>query len=101
MALRSRPVRGRTRRGHRRGFHAIFKLAANARLRLFLCWLLSVQAAAILDVIRRERAWHYLAGLALASGMLLYLMRTQWFPMPADKDTAMIAIIPSMIVLAL
>jgi hypothetical protein len=83
------------------GFHAIFKLAANARLRLFLCWLLSVQVAAILDVIRRERVWHYLTGIALTSGMLLYLMRTQWFPLPADKDTAMIAIIPSMIVLAL
>src|SRR5207253_548742 len=44
------------------GFHALFKLAANARLRLFLAWLLSIQLAAILEIIRRERAWHFLGG---------------------------------------
>ena len=32
---------------------------------------------------------------------MLYLMRNWWFPEPMDKDTAMISIIPSMIVLGL
>ena len=83
------------------GFHALFKLAANARLRLFLCWLLSIQLAAILDVVRRERAWHYLAGVAVVAGVMLWLMRRWWFPEPMDQDTAMLSILPSMIVLAL
>jgi len=84
------------------GFHALFKLAANARLRLFLCWLLSIQLAAVLDVIGRERrAWHFLAGILVTAGVMLYLMKSWWFPLPMDKDTAMISIIPSMIVLAL
>jgi hypothetical protein len=80
-------------------FHALFRLAANARLRLLFCFLLSAQAAAILDIIRKERAWHYLAGVATTAWMLLHLIRHEWFPGVADKDTAMIAIIPSMLVL--
>jgi hypothetical protein len=83
------------------GFHALFKLAANARLRLFLCWLLSIQLAAVLDLIRRERAWHFLAGILVTSAVMLWLMQKWWFPEAMDKDTAMISIIPSMAVLGL
>ena len=83
------------------GFHALFKLAANARLRLFLCWLLSIQLAAVLEIIRRERAWHFLGGILATAGVMLYLMRNWWFPEPMDKDTAMISIVPSLIVLGL
>jgi hypothetical protein len=101
-------------------FHAVFKLAANARLRLLFAWLLSVQAAAAVDLMVRRgdeassaaggadtsTEWRldslpYLAGLALTAGTLLYLMNTEWFPAQGFKDTAMIAIIPSMIVLGL
>jgi hypothetical protein len=83
------------------GFHALFKLAANARLRLFLCWLLSIQLAAVLDIIRRERAWHFLLGIAVTSGVMLWLMHAWWFPDPMDRDTAMLSILPSLVVLAL
>lgn len=80
-------------------FHAVFRLAANARLRLLFCFLLSAQAAAILDIIRKEKACHYLAGVATTSLMLWRLISHEWFPGVADKDTAMIAILPSMVVL--
>lgn len=97
-------------------FHAVFKLAANSRLRLLFAWLLAVQAGAVLDLLLRNQSqpaptgasdaqpassWPYLAGLAITSATFLYLMNTEWFPGPADQDTAMIAIIPSMCVLGL
>ncbi|MCU1348183.1 MAG: hypothetical protein JWO56_1213, partial [Acidobacteria bacterium] len=82
------------------GFHALFKLAANARLRLFLCWLLSIQLAAVLDSITRERAWHFLAGILVTAGLMLYLMKTWWFTLQMDEVTAMISIFPCMMVIA-
>ena len=80
-------------------FHLIFSLAANARLRLLLCFLLSIQAAAALTLIEREREWWFLAGIAIAAAVLLLLMNTTDFPNAAAKDTAMLAILPSMVVL--
>ncbi|MEO8033862.1 MAG: YfhO family protein [Acidobacteriota bacterium] len=97
-------------------FHAVFKLAANTRLRLLFAWLLAIQAGAVLDLMLRHRpqsrltadrgtqpvsGWPYLSGLAITAAIFLYLINTEWFPAPADKDTAMIAILPSMSVLAL
>ncbi|MGZ7040084.1 MAG: hypothetical protein ACXVJO_18055, partial [Thermoanaerobaculia bacterium] len=80
-------------------FHLIFSLAANARLRLLLCFLLSTQAAAVLSLIERERAWWYLAGVAAAGCVLLALMNTIDFPSAFAHDTAMLSILPSMVVL--
>ncbi|MGZ7081080.1 MAG: YfhO family protein, partial [Thermoanaerobaculia bacterium] len=80
-------------------FHLIFSLAANARLRLLLCFLLSTQAAAVLSLIERERAWWYLAGVAAAACVLLALMKTIAFPSAFAHDTAMLSILPSMVVL--
>ncbi|HMC20216.1 MAG TPA: hypothetical protein VKL19_00050 [Thermoanaerobaculia bacterium] len=82
-------------------FHLVFALAANARLRLLLCWLLAAMTAAIIDITLRERAAYLLAGLAIAAGMLLYLMMKVPFPDAVKKDTAMIAIAPSLTVIAL
>lgn len=82
-------------------FHLAFALAANARLRLILCWLLAAMTAAIIDVTLRERAVYLLSGLAVAAAVFLYLMTTVGFPDPAKKDTAMIAIMPSLLVIAL
>ena len=81
-------------------FHFVFKLAANARLRLMLCWLLAAMAAAIIDVTLRERPAYLLAGSAIAGSMLLYLMMKMPFPDAVRKDTAMMAILPSVVVLA-
>ncbi len=81
-------------------FHAVFKLAANARLRLLLCFVLSVLAASTVDSLQRGRIRPYLAGLAAASLILLGLFYRTVFPNDWARDTAMLAILPSMIVLA-
>ncbi len=82
-------------------FHLVFALAANARLRLLLCWLLAAMTAAVIDVTLRERPAYLLAGAAIAAAMLLYLMTTIGFSSAVAKDTAMIAILPSLVVLAI
>lgn len=82
-------------------FHFVFALAANARLRLMLCFLIAAMAAAIIDVTLRERPAYLLAGSAIAGGMLLYLMMKMPFPDAVRKDTAMIAILPSLVVIAI
>ena len=82
-------------------FHFVFRLAANARLRLLLCLLAAAMTAAALDTARRERPFPFLLGVMIAAGMLLYFMCTFPFMTLPPKDTAMIAILPSIIVLAL
>jgi len=81
-------------------FHLIFKLAANARLRLMLCWTLAVMTAAALDAVLRDRAVFLLAGCLVTASALLWLMTSTEFPPEWDaKSAAMMAILPSMIVL--
>ena len=80
-------------------FHLIFKLAANARLRLMLCWMLAVMTAAALDAVLRDRAAFLLFGGLVTASMLLWLMTRMDFPGDWEKSTAMMAILPSMIVL--
>jgi hypothetical protein len=80
-------------------FHLVFKLAANARLRLMLCWMLAVMTAAALDAVLRDRAVFLLAGGLAAALMLLWCMTKMPFPGAWEKSAAMMAILPSMIVL--
>lgn len=81
-------------------FHLIFKLAANARLRLMLCWMLAAMTAAALDAVLRDRAVFLLGGCLVTASMLWWLMTHMDFPPEWDsKSAAMIAIWPSMIVL--
>jgi hypothetical protein len=80
-------------------FHLVFKLAANARLRLMLCWMLAVLTGAALDAVLRDRAAFLLFGGLVTASMLLWLMTRMEFPGPWEKSTAMMAILPSMIVL--
>ena len=80
-------------------FHAVFKLAANARLRLLLCFISAILTAALIDMLERGAIRIYLIGIACAAALLAYLMFTVGFPLPWHKDVAMLAIIPSMIVL--
>src|SRR6185436_10597283 len=79
-------------------FHAIFKMAANARLRLLLCFLLSIQSAAALDLVLRKRSWEFLAGIAAAAAVLLGLTRIG-FPNDYNHDTAIVSMLPSLAVL--
>jgi len=80
-------------------FHLIFKLAANARLRLMLCWMLAAMTAAALDAVLRDRAAFLLFGGLVTAAMLLWLMTRMPFPGEWEKSAAMMAILPSMIVL--
>lgn len=82
-------------------FHFAFRLAANARLRLLLCWTAAAMTAAAIDTARRERATPFLLGVLTAAIILLGIMLKVDFPNAAAKDTAIIAILPSILVLAL
>ena len=82
-------------------FHLIFRLAANARLRLLFCFLLALMTAAALDIAQNERRSDLLAGCAMAALMLLGLLATTHFPSAPLRDTAVLAILPSVLVLAL
>lgn len=82
-------------------FHFVFRLAANARLRLLLCWIAAAMTAAAIDNARRERSIPFLLGVLASAAFLFYLMLTFPFSTAAAKDTAMIAIIPSIVVLTM
>jgi hypothetical protein len=82
-------------------FHFVFRFAANARLRLFLCWIGAALTAAAIDTARRERSIHFLAGILTTAAILLSLMLTRSFPSALAKDMTLIAILPSVLVLVL
>jgi len=82
-------------------FHFVFRLAANARLRLFLCWIGAAMTAAAIHVARRERSVAFLGSVLLTAAFLLWLTVTVDFPFAAAKDTAILAILPSILVLIL
>jgi hypothetical protein len=82
-------------------FHFVFRFAANARLRLFLCWIAAALTAAAINIARRERSIHFLAGVLTTAAILLGLILSRSFPSDAAKDTAIIAILPSVLVLVL
>lgn len=80
-------------------FHFVFRLAANARLRLLLCWIGAALTAAAIDTARRERSIPFLLGI-LTTAVILFSIVTMFdFPSDAAKDTAIIAILPSILVL--
>lgn len=81
-------------------FHLIFKMAANARLRLLLCLALAIQSAAVVDLLLRERLRVMYAGIAAVAAMMIYLIATQPFPTKALHDIAVTSLAPSMLVLA-
>jgi hypothetical protein len=85
--------------GVRELFHFIFRLAANARLRLLLAMLFAIQTAAVVHLLERGKRAAVLIGIAAAGAVLLtFLIRTN-FPGAIQRDTALIAIFPSLVVL--
>ncbi|PYQ31592.1 MAG: hypothetical protein DMF56_00320 [Acidobacteria bacterium] len=85
--------------GVRELFHFIFRLAANARLRLLLAMLFAIQTAAVVNLLERGKRAPVLIGIAAAGAVLLtFLVRTN-FPGAIQRDTALIAIFPSLVVL--
>lgn len=81
--------------GINQAFHLIYGLAANARLRLLLVLLLSIQAAAAVDLLRRDG----LAGIAAAAALILAVFYGSEFALTYHRDTAILALLPSMGVL--
>ena len=81
--------------GIRELFHLVFQLAANARLRLFLCLLLAVQTAAAIDVFARDRSSAFI-GLAAATLLLLGVMLTADFTVPHYRDGSIEAMLPGL-----
>jgi hypothetical protein len=81
-------------------FHVVFRLAANARLRLMLALLLAMQTAFAVDLMDRDRR-SVLIGLATASASLFAMFHSIDFTTAVQRDVAMLAMIPSMIVLVI
>lgn len=81
-------------------FHLIFKLAANARLRLLLCFLVSVMTAAMIDLGRRDvRA--FLIGIALCGAMLVYVLYFSGVPDGSPHLIAVMSLMPGLLVLGI
>ena len=74
-------------------FHVVFQLAANARLRLFLCLLLAVQSAAAIDVFERDRR-SAVIGLSAATAFLIGIALTADFTVPRYRDGSIEAMLP-------
>jgi len=87
--------------GVREVFHFLFRLAANARLRLLLALLFAVQTAAAVDLIERGRRTAILIGAGGAGAVLLAFFLRTGFPDAARHQAALLAIVPSAIVLAI
>jgi hypothetical protein len=81
-------------------FHVVFRLAANARLRLFLALLTAVQTAAVIDLMQRDRRSVFI-GLGAGAGLLLYLVVGTRFPDGPFRETTMLHMLPSVAVLAI
>ncbi len=80
-------------------FHGVFHLAANARVRLLLVLLLAVLTACAVDLVSRDRL-SFLIGIGGASALLLVAYLTSNFWTAYQRDTAVLAMLPSIIVLA-
>ncbi|HET8774922.1 MAG TPA: YfhO family protein [Thermoanaerobaculia bacterium] len=80
-------------------FHVVFHLAANARVRLLLVLLLAVLTACAVDLLARDRMSAF-AGIGGAGALLLAAYFTSNFWTPHQRETAILAMVPSAIVLA-
>ncbi|MFL6248343.1 MAG: YfhO family protein [Thermoanaerobaculia bacterium] len=79
--------------GVRELFHLVFQLAANARLRLFLCLLLAIQTAAAIDVFARDRK-SAIIGLTAATALLAGVLYTADFTVPHYREGSIDSMIP-------
>lgn len=82
-------------------FHLIFGIAANARLRLMLAFLLAVMTAGAFDLLLRDRAnrGFYLTGLVAAAALLLFSVQFQGSSNPFRFAASLAAVLPSGLVL--
>lgn len=80
-------------------FHFVFRLAANARVRLLFVLLLAVQTAAAVDLLQRGGRRPFLIGIAGASAVLACLFLGSPFRHDWQVQTAVLASAPSIAVL--
>ena len=80
-------------------FRLLFKFAANDRLRLMLAWTVAALTAAILDVTLREGPLYLFIGNLATALALLLLVKLVDLPLPAQRDLALLGILPSLIVI--
>jgi hypothetical protein len=80
-------------------FNLAFRLAPPARMRCLFALLTSICAAAAVDLIERNIRRPVLIGIFGAS-LLLLAMTTFPFPTPSHRDTAMLALLPAVAVMA-
>jgi hypothetical protein len=81
-------------------FYAVFHLAANARLRLFLCLLLAMQSATAVDLLARDRR-SVLIGIGAAAVLMLAMLSTADFGTPHHGLTAWVSLLPGFAILLL
>lgn len=81
-------------------FTSVFHLAANTRLRLIFCFMLAVLIASALDTAMKGEKWPLLLGLLASSALQGYLLWSTDFPGAWHHDAAVLAILPSALVLA-
>jgi hypothetical protein len=79
-------------------FDLVFHLAANTRLRFILVLMLSLQAAAAVDLLQRSHRRPYILGIVCAAALVLSMMSFD-FPSAAHRSAALLSLIPSFIVL--
>ncbi len=79
-------------------FHAVFRLAANMRVRLLLVLIMAMLTACAVDLITRDRS-SVLIGVGGAGALLLVAYLTSNFWTPHQRETAIFAMIPSVAVL--
>ena len=84
--------------GVKEAIHFILPMAAHARVRFLLVLVLAVQTAAAIDLARRIPL---LIGLLAVSATLLAMLHGADFPKDYWRDTAVLAMLPSLAVLAL
>jgi hypothetical protein len=81
-------------------FRTVFHLAANMRVRLLLVLILAVLTACAVDLIARDRT-SFLIGIGGAGALLVVAYFTSNFWTPHQRETAILAMVPSACVLAL
>jgi uncharacterized membrane protein len=79
-------------------FHRVFALAANGRMRLLIAFAFSIQAAAMVDLIERQRRLVAAIGLLVVALGLRWLLQPMHFDTPWHKPSAFAAVMPSIIV---
>ncbi len=80
--------------------HFVLPVVAHARFRLLFVMLLAIQSAAAIDFAQRGERKPLLIGLAIVATLLIALLVFMHYPDDGKRTTALLAAIPSALVLA-